>query len=103
MTYDSDRYIVTYAPIAAMSIFVDVLIHPERKQAESDLQLLAAAIGTVQSTPVGMSSNESSADETGHIQDIVTFMMELVRLGNRAVWRAKRRDNSERLTHLTTE
>jgi hypothetical protein len=73
-----------------MSIFVDVLIHPEREQAENDLQLLAAAIGTVQSTPVDTSLDESPVDETGHIQDIVTFMMELVRLGNRAVWRAKR-------------
>ncbi|POR33856.1 Uncharacterized protein TPAR_05949, partial [Tolypocladium paradoxum] len=72
------RHISFYAPIAAMALFVNILIHPLDARAQPDLELLVAAVGIIQSIPL----RALSSYETEHIQRLNDFIMELGRLGS---------------------
>lgn len=85
MTNNHDRHITLYSPIAAMSLFMNILIHPSDTRAQSDLEALVSAVGTFQSVPLGCLSTV----EIGHVRELCSFIMELVMLGNSAIWKAK--------------
>lgn len=91
LTNCNGSHISAYAPIAAMSLFTNILTHPNTR-AQSDLEILVAATGIIQSIPLNMLSNE----QTEHIKDLNDFIMELVRLGNCAVWMAKRKQGANK-------
>lgn len=67
-----------------MSLFVNVLVHPRSAQAQNDLTALAVAAGTIQSIPL------NRPHETERVKELGNFIMELVRLGNCAIWKAKK-------------
>ncbi|KAG9249797.1 uncharacterized protein F5Z01DRAFT_684377 [Emericellopsis atlantica] len=90
---ESFWHIAFYAPIAAMSLFVNILIHPLGEGADSDLEHLTTAVGVIRSIPLG----NLSADEIDYVQAMCDFMMELIRLGNCAIWKAKK-DGRSRCT-----
>lgn len=79
-------HIISYAPMSVMSLFVNVLIHPLSSRASSDLAELVTAIGVIQSIPLA----DLSTNDIGKLQELNNFIMELVRLGNCAIWKAKR-------------
>ncbi|VUC26695.1 unnamed protein product [Clonostachys rosea] len=75
-----------YSPVAVMSLFVDILIHPSSDHAQDDIAALTTAMSTIQNIP----ADKISPTEAEHIQEIADFIMETVRLGSRAIWKAKR-------------
>ncbi|CRK17374.1 hypothetical protein BN1723_002931 [Verticillium longisporum] len=83
-------HISFYVPIAAMAIFVNVLIHPLSPGPQNDLKILIEAIETIQSVPL----RRLSYDETIYLQELSDFIMELFRLGNSAIWKAKKAGES---------
>ncbi|EEY20274.1 C6 zinc finger domain-containing protein [Verticillium alfalfae VaMs.102] len=83
-------HISFYVPIAAMAIFVNVLIHPLSPGPQNDLKILIEAIETIQSIPL----RRLSYDETIYLQELSDFIMELFRLGNSAIWKAKKSGES---------
>jgi hypothetical protein len=85
-----DRHIVFYAPVAAMSLFTNILIHPLGEQASSDLDVLASAVGIIRSIPL----DNLSAFEVEHVESLSDFVIELIRLGNCAIWKAKKEQRS---------
>ncbi|KPM45909.1 hypothetical protein AK830_g697 [Neonectria ditissima] len=75
-----------YAPMAAMPLFVNILIHPLGSPADSDLQILASASNLTRKIP----TERLSGEEIEQIQEIGEFVMELVRLCHSAAWKAKK-------------
>ncbi|KAH8672243.1 hypothetical protein BGZ61DRAFT_508882 [Ilyonectria robusta] len=75
-----------YAPMAAMPLFVNILIHPLGSPADNDLQILASASNLTRKIP----TDRLSGEEIGQIQEIGEFVMELVRLCHSAAWKAKK-------------
>ncbi|CAG9939882.1 unnamed protein product [Clonostachys rosea f. rosea IK726] len=78
--------VVFYSPVAVMSLFIDVLIHPNSDHAQSDMAALTTAINMIQTIP----ADKISPTEAEHVQEIADFIMDTVRLGGRAIWKAKR-------------
>ncbi|KAM5372492.1 hypothetical protein ACJZ2D_007530 [Fusarium nematophilum] len=83
--------IAFYPPVAAMSLFMNILIHPVDTQAKNDLEILASAVSIFQNVAVRTLTN----DEIEHIQELNNFVTELVRLGNCAIWKARREERDE--------
>ncbi|KAK7415360.1 hypothetical protein QQZ08_012370 [Neonectria magnoliae] len=75
-----------YAPMAAMPLFVNILIHPLGSPADNDLQILASASNLTRRIP----TERLSGEEIEQIQEIGDFIMELVRLCHSAAWKAKK-------------
>lgn len=88
MLADSSRgsHVVTYAPLAAMSLFVNVLVHPLDPRAHQDLEIITSAVGAFQRMPL----HWLSEDETRRLEQVIDFAMELVRLGQCAIWEARK-------------
>ncbi|CAG9978768.1 unnamed protein product [Clonostachys byssicola] len=78
--------VVFYSPVAVMSLFIDVLIHPNSDHAQSDMAALTTAMNMIQTIP----ADKISPTEAEHVQEIADFIMDCVRLGGRAIWKAKR-------------
>ncbi|KAF3004661.1 hypothetical protein E8E14_000986 [Neopestalotiopsis sp. 37M] len=75
-----------YAPMAAMPLFVNILIHPVGQPADSDLLILSSIGDITRNIPTA----RLSKDTIEQIQGIGEFVMELVRLGHSAAWKAKK-------------
>lgn len=84
------RLMAHYAPMTAMSLFVNILIHPFGSSARSDMETLSSAAGITRSIPTAA----LSVREMEHVEDIGEFMMELSRLGSCAIWKAKKEGKS---------
>ncbi|KAH6867167.1 hypothetical protein B0T10DRAFT_468030 [Thelonectria olida] len=65
-----------YAPMAAMPLFVNILLHPLGNPADNDLQILASASNMTRKIPM----ERLSGAEIEQIQEIGEFVIELVRL-----------------------
>jgi hypothetical protein len=72
-----------------MSLFTNLLLHPLSAQARQDLDILGTAIAIIQSMPVHVLTR----DDIRHMQDLVEFVKELVRLGGCAIAKAKEAGN----------
>lgn len=74
-----------------MSLFLNILIHPIDPRGQVDLGILASAISMFQNTP----PQSLTTDDIEHLQEMSNFMTELVRLGNLAIWNARKEENRE--------
>ncbi|EGX96052.1 hypothetical protein CCM_00707 [Cordyceps militaris CM01] len=78
-------YVQSYAPAAAMALFINVMVHPDGDSSQTDLETLIQAVGTFQSIPL----ESLSSTETQEIQMLNEYIMELVRLASCAIWKDK--------------
>jgi hypothetical protein len=85
------RRVAFYPPVAAMSLFMNILIHPLDPRGQVDLGILASAISIFQTTSV----QSLTTDDIEYLQEMNNFVAELVRLGNLAIWKAKKEENRE--------
>lgn len=83
---DSVWVVSHYAPMAAMPLFVNILIHPVGQPADSDLLILSSIGDITRKIPTERLSKEAIEQ----IQGIGEFVMELVRLGHSAAWKVKK-------------
>ncbi|CAI7570065.1 unnamed protein product [Penicillium bialowiezense] len=81
------RFIVSYLTTAAMSLFLNIVIHPLDPQAQHDLETLISVSNTVRNS-IG---NDLTQPETSRLQEASGFVMRLVWLGTCAVTKATRR------------
>lgn len=75
-----------YAPVAAMPLFINILIHPLGSPADTDLQILSSAGNLARKVP----TEGLAVEEIEQVQGIGEFVMELVRLCHSAAWIAKK-------------
>ncbi|KAF4435111.1 transcriptional regulatory [Fusarium acutatum] len=83
---DMFGHFAIYPPVAAMALFMNLLLHPSDPRARNDLDLLAGCATLFQDMPIEDLTN----DDMDSIQELNRFISELVRLGNSAIWKAKR-------------
>ncbi|RTE78960.1 hypothetical protein BHE90_006575 [Fusarium euwallaceae] len=83
---DSAWVVSHYAPMAAMPLFMNILIHPLGHTADSDLHILSSISSITRKIP----AETLSIEEIEHIREISEFVMELVRLSHSAAWKVKR-------------
>ncbi|KAM3453089.1 hypothetical protein MY3296_004016 [Beauveria thailandica] len=81
----ASQYVQWYAPVAAMALFVNGLVHPLSDSLQTDLGVLIQAVGIFQSIPL----DSLSSAETRQIETLSKFIMELLRLVSSAIWKAK--------------
>ncbi|CAG7951517.1 unnamed protein product [Penicillium olsonii] len=86
VTPERSRLIVPYLTTAAMSLFLNILIHPLDHTAQLDLETLISVANTVRNTLGG----ESTHGERSLLQGTSDFVMRLVWLGTCAVTKATR-------------
>ncbi len=67
--------------MAALPLFIDIIVHPVGTQAQINLELLVSAASILRSIP----SRALTPYELEHAQETNEFMMELVRLGSCAI------------------
>ena len=79
---NSNRHLAYYIPLAALALFLNILIHPLDKVAHADLDILASSITPFQHP-------QSADSDFDSIQELSRFIAELVRLGNSAISKAK--------------
>lgn len=73
-----------------MSLFINVLIHPLEGTSDSDLQHLGMAVGIIRRISLG----NLSTVEVEYIEGLSEFIVELIRLGNCAIWKIKKEQRS---------
>ena len=83
---DSVWVVSHYAPMASMPLFLNILIHPLGETADNDLKIL----GSIDTIARKVPTERLSKREIEHVQEIVEFVTELVRLGHNAAWKAKK-------------
>ncbi|KAJ0419927.1 hypothetical protein BJY00DRAFT_324118 [Aspergillus carlsbadensis] len=83
---DSIWVVAHYAPMAAMPLFLNIIIHPVGNPADSDLRILASIGDITRGIPV----DGLGVEEIEHVQEIGEFVMQLVRLSHSAAWKAKK-------------
>lgn len=84
-------HIASYPPMAAVSLFVNILIHPMQPEAQPDLEIMASTVSTLQNISLPAITDE----EVDFLQETSEFVAELVRLGNAAIWKARKEGKSE--------
>ena len=75
-----------YVPMAAMPLFINILIHPLGNPADNDLQILGSAGKIARKIP----AERLGVEEIEQIQEIGEFIMELIRLCHSAAWKVKK-------------
>ncbi|KAL3440376.1 hypothetical protein BJX65DRAFT_33389 [Aspergillus insuetus] len=75
-----------YAAMAAMPLFLNIIIHPVGNPADSDLGILSSIGDITRGIPV----DGLGVEEIEHVQEIGEFVMQLVRLSHSAAWKAKK-------------
>ncbi|CAG7947779.1 unnamed protein product [Penicillium salamii] len=85
-TADRSRLIVSYLTTAAMSLFLNIIIHPLDHMAQMDLETMISVANTICNTH----GNESTQGERCRLQETSDFVMRLVWLGTCAVTKARR-------------
>ncbi|KAK5636048.1 hypothetical protein RRF57_011760 [Xylaria bambusicola] len=76
--------IVFYITLAAVSLFIEILAHPQNKESRTALSYLSSAIDVVRS----LSAPVPRQHELNRIQEITRFIMELIHLGTCAIQKA---------------
>lgn len=69
-----------------MALFMNLPLHPSDPRARNDLDLLASCATFFQD----IAMEDLTNDDMDCIQELNRFISELVRLGNSAIWKAKR-------------
>lgn len=86
LTFLDHRLIVSYLTTAAMSLFLNIIIHPLDHMAQMDLETMISVANTICNTH----GNESTQGERCRLQETSDFVMRLVWLGTCAVTKARR-------------
>jgi hypothetical protein len=81
-----NRHVAYYIPLAALALFLNILIHPLDEVAQTDLDILASSV-TLFQHPQTFNLADSDLDS---VQELSRFIADLVRLGNGAIGKAKR-------------
>ncbi|RBR23147.1 uncharacterized protein FIESC28_04142 [Fusarium coffeatum] len=76
-------HLVYYIPLAALALFLNILIHPLDEVAQADLNILASSVTLFQHPQLTDFDLDS-------VQELSRFIAELVRLGNGAIGKTKR-------------
>ncbi|KAJ3534987.1 hypothetical protein NM208_g7319 [Fusarium decemcellulare] len=84
-------HVAFYPPVAAMTLFMNILLHPLDARVQTDLGILASSVSIFQGLPAQPLTNR----EIECIQEISNFVAELVRLGNAAIWKARQVESQE--------
>ncbi|KAG5659956.1 hypothetical protein KAF25_003478 [Fusarium avenaceum] len=95
---DSLWIVSHYAPMAAMPLFMNILIHPLGHSADNDLRILSSISNITRKVP----AERLPMEEIEHIQEISEFVMELVRLSHSAAWKVKRGEREHDLDIIHT-
>ncbi|GKT66956.1 fungal specific transcription factor [Colletotrichum tofieldiae] len=74
-------FLIFYTTNAAISLFLNIIIHPEEEDGQLDLELLISAANTIRKTKPRV----SVPDEGTRIQEHSDFIMWLVWLGSSAI------------------
>lgn len=69
-----------------MSIFINVLLHPQDNRGPADLEILGRTASYLQGLPL----DQLSLEEVANVEELCGFVVELIRLAHRAIWRSKR-------------
>ncbi|KAI0549059.1 hypothetical protein F4679DRAFT_548075 [Xylaria curta] len=77
--------IIFYATLSVVSLFIDILAHPQNAESHTALEYLSAALKIIQS----LSNKTSTQDGLKYTQEINQFIMELIRLGRCAIAKAQ--------------
>ncbi|KAL2809124.1 hypothetical protein BJX63DRAFT_406661 [Aspergillus granulosus] len=83
---DSVWVVAHYATMAAMPLFLNIIIHPVGNPADSDLQMLASIGDITRKIP----TEGLCTEDIEHIQEIGEFIMQLIQLSHSAAWKAKK-------------
>ncbi|KAH8168261.1 fungal specific transcription factor domain-containing protein [Sarocladium implicatum] len=75
-----------YTLIAAMPLFINTLIHPLGQPADKDVQILSSVGSIARNVP----TDGLYKEDIQQVQEVVEFVMELVRLCQSAAWKAKK-------------
>jgi hypothetical protein len=87
----SNRFFTSYFTTAAMSLFLNIVIHPLDPQAQLDLELLMSAANTMRSIP----ARNLTQAEIARVHEESKFVMRLVWLGTCAMTKADRAKKAE--------
>ncbi|KAF3386318.1 hypothetical protein F1880_000258, partial [Penicillium rolfsii] len=85
----SFRFLTFYSTAAALTLFLNIVIHPLDTQSRIDLELLISAANTIRNMPV----QALTKSEHFHIRELSKFIMRLVWLGTCAVTKAEREND----------
>jgi hypothetical protein len=83
------RIITSYSTTAAITLFLDIVIHPLGPQAQPDLELLISTANTMRSMPVCTLTKI----DIDRLQEICNFVIRLVWLGTCAVMKAEKKND----------
>lgn len=82
------RPVVRYATPAAITLVLNMLVHPLNEQGQHDLELLISASNLIRC----MTTSPLTPGEVACIKDTNSFIMELVFLGTCAIRKASREE-----------
>lgn len=77
-----------YSSTAALSLFLNIVIHPLDSQSRLDLELLISAANIIRNIPV----RALTQGEVARVQETGNFVMRLVWLGTCAVTKAEKEE-----------
>ncbi|KAJ5890967.1 uncharacterized protein N7473_007195 [Penicillium subrubescens] len=83
------RFVTFYSTAAALTLFLNIVIHPLDAQSRIDLELLISAANTIRNMPV----QALTKTEVSHIRELSKFVMRLVWLGTCAVTKEEREND----------
>ncbi|OOQ87966.1 hypothetical protein PEBR_15386 [Penicillium brasilianum] len=86
---DAFRFVTFYSTAAALTLFLNIVIHPLDAQSRIDLELLISAANTIRNMPVRVLTKI----EVSHIRELSKFVMRLVWLGTCAVTKAEKEND----------
>lgn len=82
---DAFGHVAFYPPIAALALFLNILIHPLDKEARMDLDILSSSITVFQNS----SSAKMTELDIDSVQELGHFISDLVHLGESTIQKAK--------------
>ncbi|KAJ5746001.1 hypothetical protein N7520_011183 [Penicillium odoratum] len=85
---DAFRFVTLYSSTAALSLFLNIVIHPLDSQSRLDLELLISAVNMIRNIPV----RALTQGEITRVQETGSFVMRLVWLGTCAVTKAEKEE-----------
>ena len=88
------RFFVLYPIFASLTIFGNVLLSPLNPVAEEDTKLLEQVPGLIE----GLRAKRMYAGDRARVEQVQEFVLELVRLAQLAVARARGEDRSATMT-----
>jgi hypothetical protein len=83
-------HIAFHPPIAALALFLNILIHPLDREAQTDLDILASSTTIFQN----YSSTTMTELDLESVQELSRFVSELVHLGKSAILKAKQENKA---------